>query len=163
MLTAVRRAAEARGEHGVAGVAGWPALARVARAARVEVLFGVDLRGRVWGMYYRGVICVRRGLAPGDQKLVVAHELGHAVLGHDGARFYRRDDRRWSPSGLELQASLYAWTLVLGRPARDEAGLDAQIAAGHRAGLPLDWLFAVVSALLHEHPGVRGRPLWDLS
>lgn len=163
MLTAVGRAAAARTDHGVAGVATWGDLARVARAAGAEVWFDVDLRGRVWGLYFEGVICVRRRLQPGDQKLVVAHELGHAMLGHDGARFYRRDARRWRPSGLELQASLFAWTLLLGQPPPDLDALDAQIAAGHRAGLPLDWLFSVASALTLDHPAVRGRPLLELA
>lgn len=147
MLEAVARALEVRTKRGIAGVATRPQLREVARRAGVSVLERPIGGGRIYGFYAAGTIVLARHLLPGTKRLVLAHELGHAVLGHRMGAYADVDGR--PPRSLqEAQAHAFGFALLLGEPAPDLDGLTEQIMRGDRAGLPAPGLFAAVSALV---------------
>jgi hypothetical protein len=162
VLTAVARALQLRAEHGILGVASRAQLEAVVAASGLELWTEEPFEGRVWGAFTDGVIGVRRHLLPGTQLMVIAHETGHGLLGHANG-FYRAGNSTRRLVGVEAEAHVFAWALLLGRPAPDMDGLTAQIQRGHRAGLPIDWLFTVVSILTTRFEAVRGTPLLQLS
>lgn len=159
MLTAVRRALQIRAEHGIVGVATRAQVEAVVAGQGLELWTEEPFAGRVWGAFSDGVIGVRRRLLPGTQLMVVAHETGHAVLGHAAGLYRTGRPRRLV--GVEAQAHIFAWTLLLGAPGPGLDGLTDQVHAGHAAGLPLDWLFTVLAVLTTRVPAVKGFPLLE--
>lgn len=145
---AVRRALAIRRELGIVGVATAEEVDRAIVAAGVRRWPDDAMPDRLYGAYYRGVIRVRRGLLPGTATYVAAHELGHAVCGHARGAYEAPLAGGAPPEeAAEEEAHLFAFGLMLGRPARTTGGLDGQLHAGCEAGLPLPMLFEVVNVL----------------
>jgi hypothetical protein len=146
LVEAVRRARTTRTRLGIAGVATPEDADRALGDAGVERWPDEPMPGRLYGVYHRGVLRVRSGLFPGTRLFVLAHELGHAAMGHDGGT-YRARVAGGGPedSEAEAEASVWAYVFLLGEPARTHEGLDAQLHAGFDAGLPLGFLFGCAS------------------
>jgi hypothetical protein len=145
MPVAVRRALEARARLRIEGVATERQVDAAIAAAGLDLREDRPYGGRVQGRLFRDTVCVRRDLWPDQRRVVKAHELGHHALGHAEGGFYvRAADGR---TDAEVDAQVYAWTLLIGRPAATLDGLTAQMQAASAAGLPVDFLCAVVSIL----------------
>lgn len=145
-MRAVERALAVRRRHGIRGVATRAQLEAVAAAHGLEV-WERPLAGRVYGFYADGVIVLGQHLLPGTQRLVLGHEIGHALLGHGTAAFEATDGRP-PRSRTEADAAVFGFAALLGRPADTMDGLTAQIQRGAAAGLPPPALFAAASVLL---------------
>lgn len=146
LVEAVRSGLRARADLGIVGVAGPDDAERAVGALGVERWPDAPMPGRLYGVYHGGVLQVRSGLFPGTRLFVVAHELGHAAMGHAGGA-YTAPLVGGGPeaSEAEAEASVWAYAFLLGEPARTHAGLDAQLHAGFDAGLPLGFLFGCAS------------------
>lgn len=139
MLRAVNLGLTIRREHGIAGVATEAQVRAVIAAAGYGFRDDRPYRGRVQGRFFRDHVLLRRGLWPGRRRVVMAHELGHGLLGHDGDAFYRHDppfgDRILGP---ERSAQVFAWTLLVGLWPDAATDQDAQFRRAVEDGLPLD-------------------------
>lgn len=146
LVEAVRKGLRTREELGVTGVATLADADRAVRRAGIERWPDEPMPGRLYGVYYGGYVQVRAGLLPGTALFVLAHELGHAVMGH-GRGAYRAPLIGGGPEATakEAEAQVYAYAFLLGEPARTFAGLNAQLQAGHDAGLPLGFLFGCMA------------------
>lgn len=142
LVEAVHRGAAVRASLGVAGVATMADAERACAWLGVEREPDAPMPGRLYGVYYRGVVQVRAGLLPGTSLFVLAHELGHAVCGHARGA-YRTPLLGGGPeaSPAEEEAQAFAFVFLLGEPGRTRAAIDAQLHAGVGAGLPVAWLF----------------------
>lgn len=146
LVEAVREGLRTRELLGVTGVATMADADRALALAGLERWPDEPMPGRLYGIYYRGAVQVRAGLQPGTALFVVAHELGHAVLGH-GRGAYRTPVVGGGPEATpkEAEAQVFAYAFLLGAPAATFAGLNAQLQAGYEAGLPLGFLFGCVA------------------
>lgn len=160
MLTAVARALEIRSRHGIEGVASEDEVDRAVAGAGFDLREDRPYEDRLYGRFFRGTVCVKRGLWPELRRVVKAHELGHGVLGHDTGYYLQPALGGEVPRGAaEIQAQIFAWTLLVGEPAPSADGLTAQMHAAHEAGVSLPFLCTAVSILAQLHDPVRGRPL----
>jgi hypothetical protein len=154
MLAAVTRALAARASLGIVGVATAPQAAAAIAALGLVLWFDADLEGGVYGLLYRGVVAVKKGLLPGTVLVVLAHELGHALCGHaDG--LYRPATLAGGPadSPEEEVAQIAAYVFLVGAPAPDVDALSAQVQHAHdRGGVPWDFLCSVESILTDRGP-----------
>lgn len=146
LVEAVRSGLRARADLGVAGVAGADDADRAVGALGLERWPDEPLPGRLYGAYFDGVIQLDSRLLPGTRLFALAHELGHAAMGHrQGAYRARLPSGGPEPSEAEEEAQVWAFAFLLGEPARTHDGLDAQLHAGFDAGLPLGFLFGCAS------------------
>lgn len=147
MLQAVERALALRADLGVVGIATEAQIERAIEGAGLEWWDEAPLEGRVYGFLFDGVVYVRRGVTPGTRLVVKAHELGHALLGHDAGAFTAVHGGI-PVSRHEQDAHAFAFAALLGPPAATGTGITRQIQAGGRADLPVGFLFTSGSVLL---------------
>lgn len=150
MRGAVSRAMEARRSVGVERVATEEAVDRAIAAAGLGLRQDRRYAGRIQGRLFRRTVCVRHDLWPGQRLVVKAHELGHALLGHADGALFEQTRGGVDHGAVEAAAQVFAWTFLLGRPARTLAGLERQFWRGHAAGVPLDFLCAGLTILLRR-------------
>jgi hypothetical protein len=145
---AVSRALALRADAGITGVATPEDVDRAIAVAGAERWSDDAMPADLYGLYYRGVIRVRSGLAPETAAFVAAHELAHGVLGHRRGS-YRLPLVGGTPPRTvdEEEAEVFAFALHLGRPSATHEGLTAQLHRGNRARLPLGFLFGAVNVL----------------
>lgn len=154
MLAAVTAALEIRARLGIEGVAAEEQIDRAIADAGLVLWADAPLEGAVYGLFVGGVVAIKPGLWPGTRLVVKAHEAGHGVLGHEAARYEER--AVGEPTAKEILAQLFAFALLVGRPASTHDGLTAQMHAAHDAGVPLGFLCTAVSILTQPHPDARG-------
>lgn len=146
LVAAIRRAIEVRARLGIRGVATPRDAERALAEAGLVRWPDARMPDGLYGTYYRNVVRVRTGLRPGTALFVVAHEMGHAAMGH-GKSAYRAPLIGGGPEATDAEAEAQVWAFVflLGEPARTHAGLNAQLHAGHAVDLPLGFLFGCAS------------------
>lgn len=160
MLAAVNRGLEIRARYGITGIATEADVRRAIADAGLVLWDDAPLEDGVYGLLYRGVICVKRGLLPGTRRVVLAHELAHHMLGHDGG-LYRSGSLAggFAATGEEARAQVGTYALLVGRPAPTLAALSAQVVVAHNdGGVPWDFLCAAETIFGHRHRHVRGLP-----
>jgi hypothetical protein len=145
MRAAVERALGVRASLGLTGVAAPGDVVAAVAAAGLAYRDDRPYKGRIQGRFYRRTVCVRADLWPGQKMVVGAHELAHAVLGHAEGAFYAAGPPDVDDDEADAQA--FAWTLIVGEPARTTDALTAQIQAAWRAGVPVDFLCAAGTIL----------------
>lgn len=159
MKRAIREALRVRAALGVRGVASAHDVGRAVAMSGVDRLPDEPMPVGLYGVFYDGAMRVRAGLARGAALTVVAHELGHGVLGHAAGQCRDETYLGFGGDPHERSAQVFAYTLLLGRPARTHAGLDRQMRRAYRAGLPLRWLISALEILAPGLPdGSRPRP-----
>lgn len=148
------RALAVRRAQGIEGIATAEAVDAAITAAGLGLREDRPYKGRIQGRFFRRTVCVRGDLWPGQRLWVKAHELSHGLEAtSDGPLYDRGPGGDLDDGAAELRAQVFAWTLLVGRPARTEAGLNRQLADASAAGLPLDSLCAAMTILAR---GLRG-------
>lgn len=146
-----RVAAEvARRQFGIRGVPTLADLERVARASGLEVDLEAPFRGRIEAVTIDGVIGLRADLSPGWKKWVLAHMLGHVLLGGEDRKLLR--PTMWRPEREgEIFAGMLLWCDWL-RPSDADFGLVPPAIMAEAAGVPVTCAASFLHHLAEDAP-----------
>lgn len=155
MNRALEAAERLRRSLGVEGVATMVDIERAAEAAGLEVV-DTPMSGTLYGarmqIEHRGrlvsVALLRAGMGRGERAFVLAHELGHHVLGHAGNHLYSvaswRDMRGPYRDRDEHTATLFGGCFLAGLPIGPS--WDDRLKEAEATGIPAAALLLYVEA-----------------
>lgn len=164
MNRALEEAERMRRALGVVGVATTADIERAAEAAGLEVV-DTPMSGTLYGarmqIEHRGrlvsVALLRSGMGRGERAFVLAHELGHHVLGHEGNHLYSvaswRDMRGPYRNRDEHSATLFGGCFLAGLPLGPS--WDERLKEAEATGIPAAALLLYVEA---AGPVIRAEP-----
>lgn len=160
MKEALTRGLAVRREYGIVGFASEAQVDAIVADAGLAVEHEYPFAGRLRALLAGGTIYLRQHLEPGEQPVLLAHELYHhqqhehfghflSVPGHTGLR-----------NRCETEAQLFAGGVVLGRPPPTRDGVTEMMQDAADAGVPPTFLWEWVSILVMRFPVVDGVPEW---